>query len=378
MGLDGSGVLLEPGLETLEVSAALVVSRGVLGALGVELDGGVAADVNAVDLVGGGVHLGNGQAGDVLEVGSQLVVDGSELLAVAAPGSVELHQHVVVVVDDKLSELLADEDLDGLAVVSRDLLRLEEWLEGTSLEVLDELSESLDGDALSFAGEGVLLHVVGGVKEADGGEVALLNADELSEALLDALGGTGDNEEDLALELGGSLGEDLGERAVGVVGTTEEENGGLALAKDGLDEVLTEGDQGGHSRGLKPVDNGAALPAARVDNSRGVELAEEDQSRAAAGSKLAAAGCVVDVEELVLLGDGTVLSNLEEDLRELLGRGVTDEGDGELGGISSVLESSASRLRGGRADSLEHPVHDVVLASAAGVLGLLSLPRAQG
>ena len=84
------------------------------------------------------------------------------------------------------------------------------------------------------------------------------------------------------------------------------------------------------------------------------------------------------MEELVLLGDGTVLSNLEEDLRELLGRGITDEGDGELGGISSVLESSASRLRGGRADSLEHPVHDVVLASAASVLGLLSLPRAQG
>ena len=216
MGLDSSGVLLEPGLETVEVSATLVVDGGVLGSLGVELDGGVAANVDSIDLVGGGVHLGDGEVRDVLVVSGELVVDGSELLTVAAPWGVELNEDIVVVVNDELSELLADEDLHGLGVVSRDILRLEEGLEGAALEVLDELSQGVDSDALGLAAEVELLHVVGGVEEADGGEVALLNADELSEALLDALGGTRHNEEDLSLELGGGLSEDLGERAVGV------------------------------------------------------------------------------------------------------------------------------------------------------------------
>ena len=49
------------------------------------------------------------------------------------------------------------------------------------------------------------------------------------------------------------------------------------------------------------------------------------------------------MEELELFGDGTVLGNLEEEF-VLLGRGVTDVGDGEFGGISLLLEGGAGGL----------------------------------
>jgi hypothetical protein len=135
---------------------------------------------------------------------------------VSAPWSIELYKDIIVVVNDEFSELLADEDLDRLGVVSRDVLRLEEGLEGSALEFLDELSQGIDSDALGLTAEVELLHVVSGVEETDGREVALLNTNELSEALLDALGGTRDNEEDLTLKLRGSISEDLGEGAVSV------------------------------------------------------------------------------------------------------------------------------------------------------------------
>jgi hypothetical protein len=134
----------------------------------------------------------------------------------STPWSIELNKDIIVVVNDELSELLADEDLHRLGVVSRDVLRLEEGLEGSALEFLDELSQGIDSDAVGLTAEVELLHVVSGVEETDGREVAFLNSDELSETLLDALGGTRDNEEDLTLKLRSSISEDLGEGAVSV------------------------------------------------------------------------------------------------------------------------------------------------------------------
>ncbi len=134
----------------------------------------------------------------------------------STPWSIELNKDIIVVVNDELSELLADEDLHRLGVVSRDVLRLEEGLEGSALEFLDELSQGINSDAVGLTAEVELLHVVSGVEETDGREVAFFNSDELSETLLDALGGTRDNEEDLTLKLRSSISEDLGEGAVSV------------------------------------------------------------------------------------------------------------------------------------------------------------------
>ena len=51
--------------------------------LGEELDGWESLDLDILNLVGSGVHLGNHDIFRVLEVFSQLVPDGHELLAVS-------------------------------------------------------------------------------------------------------------------------------------------------------------------------------------------------------------------------------------------------------------------------------------------------------
>ena len=50
------------------------------------------AKVLVVVLLGGAVHLGDGDAGLALELGAQLVPGGRETLAVAAPRRVELNE----------------------------------------------------------------------------------------------------------------------------------------------------------------------------------------------------------------------------------------------------------------------------------------------
>ena len=194
-----------------------------------------------------------------------------------APGSVELNEYIVVVVNNKGLEVLADSGLNGLIFVSGDILTLEEGGEGARLEVTDELGKGLSGEGLKAATESVLLHVVGGVKDAEGGEVGLFHSDEFSKSLLNAVSHTRLNEEDLTLEGLGSLGEGSVEALVGISVRSEEENGSLALAEDRLNVVLREVNQSGDRASLEPVNNGGALPVATVNDGVVIELAEDNE-----------------------------------------------------------------------------------------------------
>lgn len=194
-----------------------------------------------------------------------------------APGSVELNEYIVVVVNNKGLEVLADSGLNGLIFVSGDILTLEEGGEGARLEVTDELGKGLSGEGLKAATESVLLHVVGGVKDAEGGEVGLFHSDEFSKSLLNAVSHTRLNEEDLTLEGLGSLGEGSVEALVGISVRSEEENGSLALAEDRLNVVLREVNQSGDRASLEPVNNGGALPVATVNDGVVIELAEYNE-----------------------------------------------------------------------------------------------------
>jgi hypothetical protein len=196
---------------------------------------------------------------------------------VTAPGSVELNEYIVVVVNNKGLEVLADSGLNGLIFVSGDILTLEEGGEGARLEVTDELGKGLSGEGLKAATESVLLHVVGGVKDAEGGEVGLFHSDEFSKSLLNAVSHTRLNEEDLTLEGLGSLGEGSVEALVGISVRSEEENGSLALAEDRLNVVLREVNQSGDRASLEPVNNGGALPVATVNDGVVIELAEYNE-----------------------------------------------------------------------------------------------------
>ena len=82
------GWLIQELAETLDSSVSVVVND-LICALLEEFDGGEALDLDLLQLVGSGVHLGND---NVLVIGillSQLVPDGYKLLAVSAPDGKE-------------------------------------------------------------------------------------------------------------------------------------------------------------------------------------------------------------------------------------------------------------------------------------------------
>ncbi len=92
--------------------------------LGEELDGRETLDLDVAQLVGRRVHLGDDDALMILVGLAQLVPRRRQLFAVSAPGRVELDQHVLVLVESHVIEVLSDQNLDRLRVpVIRDVLR---------------------------------------------------------------------------------------------------------------------------------------------------------------------------------------------------------------------------------------------------------------
>ena len=85
LGLEG-GAVLATGLEELGEAVqgplAVVVDDGVVALLE-ELDSGEALDLDVLELVGGGVHLGDDDLVVVGELVTQLIPDGGKLLAVS-------------------------------------------------------------------------------------------------------------------------------------------------------------------------------------------------------------------------------------------------------------------------------------------------------
>ena len=113
LGLDAS-LAVDESRQALKITAALVVLRG--GALAIEpLEGREALNTPfpAELLVGVGVDFGDGDFVAVLESVGELLVDGREGLAVAAPGREELDQGRLAGVEDDVVEVVREEVLDG-------------------------------------------------------------------------------------------------------------------------------------------------------------------------------------------------------------------------------------------------------------------------
>merc|ERR1719244_87045 len=98
-------------------SFSIVVDDLVLSLLD-EFDGGESLDLDVLQLVGSGIHLGNDNGLMVLVLLPQFVPDRSQLLAVSAPGRVELHQDVLARVSGNSVEVLTNQHLDGFLVQS--------------------------------------------------------------------------------------------------------------------------------------------------------------------------------------------------------------------------------------------------------------------
>jgi hypothetical protein len=162
-----------------------------------ELDGREALDVIG-HVVGGSIDLGDSDlVGGVFELAGQLVVFGSEGLAVSAPWGVELDEDILVVLDNVFLVRGSNDDVDWAFLGLGLWLRLDRGLELAGFKVLDELGDELLSEGLGLI-EGEL-GVLGGVLNGEGRPLADLEV-EVAAVLSEGLGVNG-SEVDLALEL---------------------------------------------------------------------------------------------------------------------------------------------------------------------------------
>ena len=133
-----------------EVTVTLVTDGGILVVTGEEEEGGEATNVvGGINIVLSGIDLGNDDRVNLGEGRGDLLVEGSEGLAVTAPGSVELDEDVLSLILDDGIKVLVDESLDvRFSVLLRDGLRATEGIAGASDTAVDELSNRLSVELL--------------------------------------------------------------------------------------------------------------------------------------------------------------------------------------------------------------------------------------
>lgn len=101
---------------------------------------------------------------------------------------------------------MAEANEDGLgSLFCGDGLRLKVGSKLASVEVFEPGLDLISGDCVGVTCELVLSHIVSGVEESNSGGILVSHADKFSKSLLDAILGSGLDEEDITLKLGSSL-----------------------------------------------------------------------------------------------------------------------------------------------------------------------------
>merc|ERR1719186_340500 len=169
-------------------SSLSVEIHNFIGFLLEELNGRKSLNVNVHQFIGGGVDLGDNDALVLLILLAEFIPDRSEFFAVSAPGSVELHEHVLLLVQGHRGEVLPDQILDAfVSPVLGKILRLSVRSEIAREEFLHELPHvvHLNGAVLRL----VLDRVSHGhvVRQDDGTErrkLGLLQSEEIQHPLV--------------------------------------------------------------------------------------------------------------------------------------------------------------------------------------------------
>lgn len=331
-----NGVLVKELNEILLGAVAVVVNVLVNSGTGLaELDGGEALDTEGDgrgEVVGSGIELGNDNVRSLVGL-SELLVDGGQALAVAAPGGVELNQNVLVlVVLDNLGVSGGDNDLDGAVVLLGNSLGLDRGLDSAGQDILSQLLHLLNSELTLLvqgelgAGDDVLDTKSGPLLlQVDVGSVgAELGGVNVSEVHL-ALEGLGDG-----LNLGAVLGALLGsgEEEVGE-GETRIHVAGIVVGSDLI--------HGGDGVLLDELDQGLGIEGTVQDVLALIELLEKNNS--GSGSDLVAG--LDDTKDVVVAVD---LGNALELLASLIALGE-DTDDDNLVGLGEGLEGLGGEVR---------------------------------
>merc|ERR1719186_1172554 len=169
-------------------SSLSVEIHNFIGFLLEELNGRKSLNVNVHQFIGCGVDLGDNDALVLLILLAEFIPDRSKFFAVSAPGSVELHEHILLLVQGHRGEVLPDQILDAfVSPVLGKILRLPVRSEISCEEFLHELPHvvHLNGAVLRL----VLDRVSHGhvIRQDDGAErrkLGLLQSEEIQHPLV--------------------------------------------------------------------------------------------------------------------------------------------------------------------------------------------------
>lgn len=263
------------------------------------------------------------------------------------PGSVELDEDILGLVEDDLLELLADDGVDALILGLRDGLALERRLQGSTDEPLNPVADN----SLSGA-EGLVervLHLVLHALDNEGGPLDVRDVEGLS--VLAELDSVDPDEVELGLELLGDGLDGINERLPVLLGRVDEEVceglgavgvGTVVLAADLVDD--------GDGKVLQPILDLGNLEVRNGEGVLGSGLIEATVDNEGGGVDRSGRSDVLvgdDTEEeviTVLLGEGAELSSRGIGGRREVGDNNKLVSFDELGVVVLNLGDSGQRL----------------------------------
>eukprot|EP00043_Microstomoeca_roanoka_P005527 m.56302 g.56302 ORF g.56302 m.56302 type:complete len:333 (-) comp13009_c0_seq1:804-1802(-) len=202
IALESSGVLLKVLDKVIKFTTTgvfLTSSRSLLASR-VELESREATDGETINFVGSTIHLCNNKVLVISILLTQLVVNGLKLLAVSAPWSVDLKEHILGLVKNNIVEVLSNDNGDWTIVILGNILRLEGRLQVTGKE---GIKMGLDGAGIGCAAlQRIFLHLSTSLEDVESWEVALLDTNVVGQASLGRVRGSKDK---LALVLLGNI-----------------------------------------------------------------------------------------------------------------------------------------------------------------------------
>merc|ERR1711915_480878 len=183
--------------EALDSSVSVVINNFISSLLE-QFDSWEALDLDLLQLIGGGVHLGDDNALGVLVFFSQFVPDWSKLFAVSTPWSIKFNEDILLGVHRNFVEVLSNEDLDSLLVpILGNLLRHQVLLQLALKEVSNEGLDIVSVELIILWLE--LGHLFSKSDGSPCGQFTVNNTEELQDSLVVFFVSVDSDEQHLAL-----------------------------------------------------------------------------------------------------------------------------------------------------------------------------------
>merc|ERR1711928_37689 len=184
-------------------SSFSAVFDNIVGAFLEKLDGGEALDFGVFQFVESRVHLGDHNGIIILEFLTEFIVNGRQLFAVTAPGSVEFDQNILGLVESDFIKIGRNQHLDRVFVpIFRQIFGEQVRFHFAFKEIRNERFHDVSSQVST--GWFVLGHIVFQMDQTHGWKLILLHAEEFQDTLVVIFIGVNSYEQNLSFEFFGN------------------------------------------------------------------------------------------------------------------------------------------------------------------------------